>query len=151
MTAAGAVRLPSARITGQLNMRDVLLTGTDKKRHSLLCDGLQVDGSVFLERLTAAGAVRLPGARITRELSMIGAQLTGADQKGYSLDGADLQVGHTFFLDGASTATGAIDLSGARLGVLQLDVGGLRKARHGPTHLLVSSWPEQCSVTCGWT
>jgi uncharacterized protein YjbI with pentapeptide repeats len=74
-TTAGAVRLNSAHITGQLDLSGAQLQGHDTDGMSLIADDLQVDGSAFLrgdgERpFTTAGAVRLPGAHITGQLDM---------------------------------------------------------------------------------
>src|SRR5664279_4936695 len=69
-TAAGAVGLAGAHITGQLNLRRTKL-GTDSTGTSLSADNLQVDGNAFLdEGFTAAGAVGLAGAHITGRLSL---------------------------------------------------------------------------------
>jgi hypothetical protein len=75
-TAAGAVRLPEADITGSLTCRSAKLTGTDVNGNALVGDGMKVGGSVFLDKeFTAAGAVSVPGARIGGSLSLDGAEL----------------------------------------------------------------------------
>ena len=113
-TAAGAVRLPGADITGQLSLRGAQLTGTDTHGIALAANRLKVDGSVFLdEGFTAAGAVRLPGADITGTLYCSGAQLTGTDTHGIALDANRLKVGDDVFLDEGFTAAGAVRLPGA--------------------------------------
>jgi hypothetical protein len=113
-TAAGAVRLTGADITGQLSFRDGHLTGTDRG-NALVADGLKVVGGVFLiGEFTAAGTVRLPGADITGPLVCSGAQLNGADPDGNALHADWMKVGGGVFLDnGFSTTTGAIRLRGA--------------------------------------
>src|SRR5205823_3769645 len=81
-TAAGAVTLRGADITGQLKMTGAQLTRAGKKGDALTADSIKVSGNVFLDSapgqgiFTAAGAVRLPGANITGQLCMRGAQLT---------------------------------------------------------------------------
>jgi hypothetical protein len=86
-TAAGAVRLSGADITGQLNCRGAQLSGADRDGRALLGDGMKVSGAaVFLDQgFTAAGAVRLPQADITGQLACSGAQLTRTDGKGNAL------------------------------------------------------------------
>ena len=113
-TAAGAVRLPGADITGQLNCRGAQLTGTDGDGWALVADGMKVSGGVFLEGgFTAAGAVRLPGADITGTLSCRGAQLTGTDDTGDALFADGVKVSGGVFLDGGFTAAGAVRLHSA--------------------------------------
>jgi hypothetical protein len=62
-TAAGAVRLPGAEITGQLNCRGAKISGTYTDNNALVADRVKVGGGVFLnDGFTVDGAVRLPGA-----------------------------------------------------------------------------------------
>jgi hypothetical protein len=91
----GAVRLCGARITGQLPLRGAQLT--DEAGIALAGDGLQVEGSLFLDEGFHAtgcgenGAVRLVWAHITGGFSLAGAQLT--NQAGPALVGDGLRVG----------------------------------------------------------
>ena len=113
-TAAGAVRLAGADITGQLNCHGAQLTGTDHEGYALVADRMKVGGDVFLDGgFTAAGAVRLAGADITGQLNCHGAQLTGTDHEGYALEADQLKVGSDVVLDGGFTAAGAVRLAGA--------------------------------------
>ena len=113
-TAAGAVWLPGADITGQLSCRSAQLTGQNRGGDALVGDGMKVGGDVFLDRgFTAAGAVRLPGAAITGKLNCRGAQLTGQNQSRNALVGDAMKVGAGVFLDGGFTAAGAVRLPGA--------------------------------------
>ncbi len=123
-----AVRLPGARISGQLNLNRAELA--NQAGPALIGDGLQVDGGLVLaEGFTATGhcergAVRLPGARIGGQLNLDGAELI--NNAGPALIGDHLQVQGGVFLDGF-TATGhgedgAVRLPDAHIsGQLNLD------------------------------
>ena len=114
-SAAGAVRLHDADITGQLNCAGAQLTGYDRYGDALIGDGMKVSGDVFLNRgFTAAGAVRLPGADITGQLNCGGARLAG--QGGNALGASGMRVGGDVFLDGGFTAAGTISLNSAHVG-----------------------------------
>ena len=86
-TAAGAVRLLRADITGVLACGCAQLNGHDEAGGAMDASGIKVGGDMFLnERFTAAGgAVWLPGADITGQLNCRGAQLTGQDSDGNGL------------------------------------------------------------------
>jgi hypothetical protein len=131
-TAAGAVRLDGAHITGPFQLSGAQLLGYDTDGDSLIADNLQVGGGAFLRGdgkrpFTAAGAVRLLGVHITRPLELSGAQLQGYDSDGDSLIADGLQVGASAFLnsDGERpfTAAGAVRLPGARI-ARQLNLSG---------------------------
>jgi hypothetical protein len=63
-TAAGAVRLARADITGQLRCSGAQLTGTDRPGNALVGDEIKVGAAVLLdEGFTAAGTVSLNSAR----------------------------------------------------------------------------------------
>jgi hypothetical protein len=116
-TAAGAVRLPGADITGLLSCRGAQLTGKNTDGNALVAEGMKVSGSVFLDQgFTAAGAVRLPGADITGQLSCHGAQLTGADKNGNALVAGGMKVSGDVFLGEQVTAKGAIRLRSVQVG-----------------------------------
>lgn len=108
-TAAGAVRLPGARVGGDLDCSDSRLNGAE---NALQCDGLKTGGAVELRNATAAGAVRLLGARVGGGLNCAGAYLNG-EKDALSCD--LLTTGGTVFLSDA-TAAGAVCLVGARVG-----------------------------------
>ena len=128
-TAAGAVRLPSAAITGQLSCRGAQLTSQDQGGNALVGDGMKVGAGVFLDRgFTAAGAVRLPGADITGQLNCRGAKLTGQNQYGDALDAGGMKVGDVF-LDGGFSAAGAVRLHGADI-TGQLNCGSAQLTGH---------------------
>ncbi len=123
-TAAGAVVLIGADITGQLNCSGAKLTGTDSSGYALRADGIKVSGGVFLDDgFTAAGAVVLPAAQITGQLSCRGAELAGRDSSGYALRADGMKVSGSVFLDAGLTAAGSISLRSARIDG-SLDLGG---------------------------
>ena len=102
----GAVRLPGARIGGQLNLDGAELI--NNAGPALIGDHLQVQGGVFLDGFTATGhgedgAVRLPDAHISGQLNLDGAELT--NYAGPALIGDHLQVGSDMFAE-RFTATG---------------------------------------------
>jgi hypothetical protein len=116
-TAARAIRLSGADITGQLSCRGAQLTGTDSDGNALAADGMKVGGEMLLNGgFTAAGAIRLPGADITGQLSCRGAQLTGTDSDGNALAAGGMKVGGDMFLDGGFAAAGTIWLRSAYVG-----------------------------------
>jgi hypothetical protein len=113
-TAAGAVRLSGADITGQLNCRGAKLTSKNNQGNALVADGVKVRGGVFLgQEFTAAGAISLSGADITGPLDCGGAKLTGKDNNEYALIAERMKAGGDVFLDQEFTAAGTISLSGA--------------------------------------
>jgi hypothetical protein len=130
--AAGAVRLPGADITGQLNCRGAQLTGYDRDGNALVGDGMKVGGDVFLDQgFIAAGAVRLPGADITGKLNCGGARLAG--QGGNALDASGMKVSGDVILAGGFSAAGAIRLHDADI-TGQLNCAGAQLTgydRHG--------------------
>jgi hypothetical protein len=122
-TAAGALRLLGADVTGPLRCHGAQLTGTDSRGlYALYADGLKVGGGVFLDSevtaagtvrpFTAAGTVRLFRANIGG-LRCSGAHLTGTKSKPSALYADGLKVGGDVFLDGGFTAGGAVQLAGA--------------------------------------
>ena len=113
-TAAGAVRLPGADITGPLDCSGARLTGTGNDGNALVADGMKVSGDVFLDgEFTSPRAVRLPRADITGQLSCRGARLTGTDNHGDALVADGMKVGGGAFLRGGFTAAGAVRLPDA--------------------------------------
>jgi hypothetical protein len=75
-TAAGAVRLTDADITGVLSCRGAQLTSADRDGHALEGTRMKVSGGVHLkEGFTAAGAVVISSASIGGSLWLDGAEL----------------------------------------------------------------------------
>jgi hypothetical protein len=123
----GAVRLPGARIGGNLD-RDRAALRNDSGP-ALYADRLQVDQSVVLrDGFTASGSdgdrdgdgvVILTRARIGGHLDCTGATLR--NDSGPALDAYSLQVGQGMHLSGGFTGTAssvswAVNLTGARIG-----------------------------------
>jgi hypothetical protein len=112
----GAVRLPGARILGQLNLNGAELA--NQAGPALIADGLHVGGGLVLTQgFSAAGSyergtVRLPGAHISGQLNLDGAILI--NPAGPALVGDHLDVNGGIFLDGL-TATGTGEDSVVRL------------------------------------
>ena len=122
-TAAGAVRLHRASITGQLNCRGAQITGTNTVGDALIADAVTVGDDVLLDGgFTAAGAVRLVGASITGQLNCTSAQIVGTNTAGDALIADRITVSGGVLLNGGFTAAGAVQFSGSRLdGHLSLD------------------------------
>ncbi|MGH3832295.1 MAG: hypothetical protein ACRDRS_17935 [Pseudonocardiaceae bacterium] len=102
----GAVRLPGARISGQLNLDSAVLINAAGP--ALIGDHLDVNGGVFLNGFTATGygedgVVRLPDAHISGQLNLDRAELT--NPAGPALIGDHLRVDSDMFAE-ALTATG---------------------------------------------
>jgi hypothetical protein len=77
-TARGAVRLPGARITGQLTCSDADLAGMDNDLYSLVADNIRVGEHVLLNgNFRAVGAVRLSGARVDGTVMVEPSRLAG--------------------------------------------------------------------------
>jgi hypothetical protein len=120
-SAAGAVRLPRADITGALSCGGARLTGRDKDFRALVADGIKVSSGVFLDDgFAAAGAVSLLLADITgmlscRDASLTGSALTGRDKDRLSLAAYGIQVTGDVWLDGKFTAAGGISLRSAHV------------------------------------
>ena len=115
-TAAGAIELRGADITGPLSCGGAKLNGTDKDGNALLADGIKVDGGVFLDQeFKAAGTVRMPGANITGPLVCRGAQLTGTKKNRNALLADWMKVGGGVFLDQEFKAAGTVRMPGAEI------------------------------------
>jgi predicted acyltransferase (DUF342 family) len=112
-TAAGAIWLLGADITGNLECDGAKLNGSDESSNALIADNLRVGGDLFLRNgFTGAGAIRLVGADITGNLDCNAAELTGASE-GNALVADGLKVGHDVLLGRGFTAAGAISLESA--------------------------------------
>jgi hypothetical protein len=108
-TAAGAIRLAGANITGNLYCGGARLTGKESRGYALFGQQMKVGGGVFLNKeFTAAGAITLHSTDITGNLNCGGARLTGKDCGGYALFAQQMKVGGGVFLNKEFTAAGAI-------------------------------------------
>jgi hypothetical protein len=116
----GAVRLPGAHISGQLNLDGAMLV--NPAGPALIGDHLEVDGGVYLDGFTATGhgedgVVRLPDAHITGQLNLDCAELT--NPTGAALIGDHLRVGSDMFAEGlvasGHSQDGAVRLADAHI------------------------------------
>jgi hypothetical protein len=117
----GAVRLPGAHISGQLNLAGAALV--NPAGPALIGDHLDVNGGVFLDGFTATGhgedgVIRLPDTHISGQLNLDRAELTNS--AGPALIGDHLRVDSDMFAEGL-TATGhsqdcAVRLADAHIG-----------------------------------
>jgi hypothetical protein len=118
-SADGGVRLPGAKIGGQLDCAGATLS--NKSGYALVADGAEIDGGVFLRHgFSAKGAVSLRGAKIRAELACFHATL---------VNGADVALGsRDAVIDGALifrnvSVTGGLDLFRASATTLDDDLG----------------------------
>jgi hypothetical protein len=121
-TAAGAIRLVEAVITGQLNCRGAQLNGTDGEGNTLVSEAMKVGASVFFDHgFTAAGAVSVATARIGGSLFINGAELATsvAVAKPAALYAGGLHVGDQLRWAPLSPVRGLVDLE--RAAVHRLD------------------------------
>jgi hypothetical protein len=147
-TAAGAVRLPRADITGALSCGGARLTGRDKDDRALVADGIKVSFDVFLDDgFAAAGAISLLLADITGMLSCRDARLTGRDEDGRSLAGYGARVTGDVWFDGKFTAIGGISLRSARVGGTVWLCGKLAADEH---NLALDAAGAQIAGTFRW-
>ena len=120
----GAVRLHSARVGGQLDLRNAEVTNNTGP--ALFADGLQADSDLRIDVCVTGsgeeGAVRLLGARVGGQLGLRGASPM---RDGPALFADGLQADSDLRIDGArvtgSGEEGAVRLLSARVGG-QLDL-----------------------------
>lgn len=113
--AAGAVRLTGADIIGQLKCKGAQLNGGDQEGDALICNGVKVGGSVYLDGgFSASGAIKFSRASIAGSFNCRGAHL-GANGKGVSLTAERISVSGGVLLDEAFTAAGSISLRAAAI------------------------------------
>ena len=116
--ATGVVRLPYARIAGQLNCSGGLFDNS--KGYALIANNAEIRGGVFLCKLTdgaarfhAKGEVNLQQARIVGQLSCHGGEFDNSRGAALTADGADIR-GDAQLTDGFH-ATGEVRLLGTRI------------------------------------
>ena len=91
-TAAGAVRLARADITGNLSFSGAQLTGTDHNGNALVADGIKVGAAVLLNKgFTSAGTVSLNSARAD-QLVMSPAKPAGANEITFDFTAKEAQI-----------------------------------------------------------
>ena len=113
-TAAGAVRLAGADITGQLNCRGAQLTGRDNDGNALAADGMKVGGECVPRRRVHRGGGGPAGRRGHHRPAQLPRRPADRhDNDGNALVADGMKVGGDVFLDGGFTAAGAVRLPGA--------------------------------------
>jgi hypothetical protein len=123
-TAAGAIRLSGAHITGVLDMSGAQLNGTDEDGQSLAADGVKIGGDVFLrvfdkERIfTAKGAVSLRDAHVGGSLDLVGAVLLG-DESASALNVEGIHITRVLVWQPAQPVHASVSLKGATAAELQ--------------------------------
>lgn len=116
-TAAGAVQLTGADITGDLDCSGAQLKHANSKGSVLNADALKSGGDAFFSKeFTAAGAVWLTGADIAGDLDCSGAQLNRADIYGDALAANGLKVGGEVYFNDGFTAAGTVSIGSAQIG-----------------------------------
>jgi hypothetical protein len=116
-TAAGAIWLLGADITGNLEFDGATLKGVSTEGLALVAGRVKVGGDAFLRNgFTAAGAISLIGANVAGNLDIDGAGLGGANAAGNALIGDNLEVGHDALFAAGFTAAGAVSLGSACIG-----------------------------------
>ena len=111
--ATGEVRLLGIRVGGNLSCDGAWFETEGDE--ALSADGMETRGSVFLRDVHASGEVGLIGARIGVDLLCTGGKFEKASGRALIAQGARV-TGALFWREG-SHATGAIDLTGAEIGV----------------------------------
>ncbi len=124
--ASGPVRLPAARISGNVEcdgstFENPFRPGEPESGVALIADGAIVEGSVFLrEGFRALGEVRLTGAKIGGCLDCTNASF---DNNPYvALNAGSMVVGSSVFLRGKFSSQGEVKLEGSQIDV-DLDCG----------------------------
>jgi hypothetical protein len=122
-SSQSTVRLPVARIAGQLRLNNAELTNTGSGA-ALLADSAHVETSIMLTGMKATannpgGAVQLVGTRTDTMLFLN--QATIENTSGPALEARSVRVGAEIRLGPGFTATGAVNLTGAHvLGALRV-------------------------------
>jgi hypothetical protein len=146
-----AVRLPGARIGGNLECDGAVLTSVSGV--ALHAEGIRVEGSVFLRRGFSAtadselGAVLLSGGFIGRSLNLLNSKLINTS--GLALSASGLRVEGELMLGGGSYFRArshhvVIDLAGSTLGGLQWSRFATENSESG------GAWIDLEHVSAGW-
>jgi hypothetical protein len=123
ITANGTVDVAGAKVGGQLDCDGARLKGGQDadvgQIEALSAQGVEVGQDLFLRTVTATGTVDVNGAKIGGQLVCAGARLNGGkDAEGgqvKTLNAQGVEVGQSLFLR-TLTATGAVDVNGAKIG-----------------------------------
>ncbi|MEV5967215.1 hypothetical protein AB0L70_35930 [Kribbella sp. NPDC051952] len=135
---AGAVRLPSAHVGGQLGFVGASLRNDSGP--AFVADGLTVDHGLFLQGFEAIGsgedgAVRLLGANVGGPVKAAGASMRNDSGPALVADG--LTADYALLLQDGFSATGhgkqgTLTLAGARVGAFAIDISKVRDKSGGP-------------------
>ena len=118
-TAAGAVRLARADITGQLTCSGAQLTGTDRDGNALAADGMRVGAAVLLdEGFTSAGTVSLNFARAD-QLVLSPAKVAGADEITFNFTATEAQIACELRWAPDGQFSGRVNLEDTHVGELE--------------------------------
>ncbi len=113
--ATGIVKLHRAKINGDLDCQNGRFEGRDENGEALDCDGIEVEGYVFLRRAsTNNGAARFLNAKIGASFECDGSRFEGQNKIGYSLNCERIDVRVYLFLRNGFTASGIVRLFGAK-------------------------------------
>ena len=131
-TAAGAVWLAGADITGQLNCSGAQLTGHNRAGDALVVAGTKISGDVFLDdEFTAAGTVVLTSARVGGSVFLEPAGLAGGDKN--ALTATRAQISTRLRWAPKQPVSGLVDLADATVGQLEDDWSANRTNGYWPT------------------
>jgi hypothetical protein len=118
-TAAGAVRLARADITGQLSCSGAQLTGTDHDGNALAADGMRVGAAVLLdEGFTSAGTVSLNFARAD-QLVLSPAKVAGANEITFNFTATEAQIACELRWAPEGQFSGRVNLEDTHVGDLE--------------------------------
>lgn len=134
------INLSGAEISGDLNLRDVVLSGRDARGNSFEGTRVRVHGDVILDgAFSAAGGIKLLGGWVGGQLILRGTRLNGKNDKLCSFDGDDLEVQRSAFFDGDFRAAGCVRLLGAHIkGTLEMTRACLAGADDSGVSLLAN-------------
>jgi hypothetical protein len=124
-TAAGAIWLRLADITGMLSCRGAHLNGTDRDHYSLAAYGIRVSGDVWLDseytakgeiirEFTASGGISLQSAHVGGSVWLQGKLAADKDGPAFEADGS--QIAGKLCWEPTQQVTGRVSLDGAAVG-----------------------------------
>jgi hypothetical protein len=130
-TAAGAVRLARADITGQLSASGAQLTGTDHDGNTLVADGMKVGAEVLLDDgFTATGTVSLNSAR-AGQLVLSPGTPADANEITFDFTAAEAQIAGVLRWAPGGQFSGRVNLEDAHIGELEDDWTPTGERAHG--------------------
>jgi hypothetical protein len=130
-TAAGAVRLPAAKIAG-LHCSGAKLNGADSDGYSLAADWMKVGGGVFLDdEFTAVGGIALISAQVGASVWLTSAVLGTSSEVAFNATRA--RISGTLKWAPAKPVSGQVNLEGVTAGHLEDDWSDKRTNGYWPT------------------